>query len=367
MIKTVVAGLGKRGEIHLSALLRNAAHFQVVGIYDPYEPTLQKISQKYGLQCVFHDLDDMLQATKPDLFVFVTHPDIRLEIVKKAAAYHIKAISLEKPLATSLKEAKEIASLCEAHHIKAIVCHQHKYLEQMLTLDRYIRIGAIGEIEKIHATTQAWTSQLGTHYMDYALWAARGARALWCTGHIHGRAKLSDNHPSPDYLLGKVMLDTGIPVYIENGYLSPAHLTEEKFWFDDRITVYGSKGYVWCDSDNCCCLLSEATNGKVQKEVFPFFKEQEENMQRMYYADLAEWIYDDTKVHPCNIEISYHGLEILTGIYLSALDHTRVDIPLREPQKLDMDFRLYNELPAVDYTGRLQDLPFFRISTQKSR
>ena len=36
---------------------------------------------------------------------------------------------------------------------------------------------------------QAWLSQLGTHYMDYILWANGGSRARWVVGHVHGRGR----------------------------------------------------------------------------------------------------------------------------------------------------------------------------------
>ena len=89
-------------------------------------------------------------------------------------------------MAESLQEAKKIVKLCHDNGIKAVVCHQQKYLSQMQTLKKRIEDGEIGEITKIHVECQAWFSQLGTHYVDYILWANGGHRAKWVCGHVHG-------------------------------------------------------------------------------------------------------------------------------------------------------------------------------------
>ena len=57
----------------------------------------------------------------------------------------------------------------------------------MQTLKKRIEDGEIGEITKIHVECQAWFSQLGTHYVDYILWANGGHRAKWVCGHVQVR------------------------------------------------------------------------------------------------------------------------------------------------------------------------------------
>ena len=36
-------------------------------------------------------------------------------------------------------------------------------------------------------------------------------------------------------------------------------------------------------------------------------------------------------VHPSNVELAYHAYEVLHAMSLSALDHTRVELPLPDP------------------------------------
>ena len=160
-----VMGLGVRGKIHLHGLIENPEYFKVVGLCDIDVEKMKKVAEEYGLSDVpqFTDVEEMLKITRPEVFVFVTYPDLRLSMIELGIRYGVKAISLEKPMAESLQEAKQMVELCQKNGIKAVVCHQQKYLSQMQALKKRIEDGEIGQIRKIHVECQAWFSQLGTH------------------------------------------------------------------------------------------------------------------------------------------------------------------------------------------------------------
>jgi predicted dehydrogenase len=242
-------------------------------------------------------------------------------------------MAFEKPMATSLREAWTITDLCRRRGVKAIVSHQQKYLTSMQRLKDIVDGGEIGEVTEIHATTQGWLSQLGTHYMDYVLWVNHGQRGKWVVGHVHGTEKLSDSHSSPDYLMGQVAFDNGVRAIIECGYASPSYMRPDKFWFDNRLTVYGTHGYAWADTDATWATFSSGSRGQlVQEQGEPWRVQEKQRLQVLYLADLANWLDDDARVHPCNVELAYHGYEILEGMCLSALDNRRVDLPLPHPE-----------------------------------
>lgn len=328
-----VLGLGVRGKIHLRGLLENPDRYQVVGLCDRDESVAQKVAEEYGLTQIplFTDAEQLLSTVRPDIFVFVTYPSDRLNMVELAVQYGIKGISLEKPMAESLQEAKAMRDLCHQHGIKAVVCHQQKYLSQMRRMKQRIEAGEIGEIRKIHVETQAWFSQLGTHYVDYTLWINGGYPAKWVVGHVHGPATLEDSHPAPDYLLGTMELKNGVRAYIECGYLSEAHNPPEYASSDNRLTVYGTDGYVYAETDGFWGACTKATNGRLVEGKDPGWRNhQQVPIQTPYYTEFAEWMDDDSKPHSCNIDISYHGYEILEAMCLSALNHTRIDLPIQE-------------------------------------
>ena len=141
-----VMGLGVRGKIHLHGLLENPEYYKVVGLCDIDTVKMQAVAEEYNLTDVpqFTDVEEMLDKTRPEVFVFVTYPDLRLSLVEMAVKYGVKAISLEKPMEESLQAAKKMVEICHENGIKAVVCHQQKYISQMQTLKKRIEDGEIG-------------------------------------------------------------------------------------------------------------------------------------------------------------------------------------------------------------------------------
>jgi predicted dehydrogenase len=260
-------------------------------------------------------------------------------------------------MATSLQEAAMIRDLCWDHGIRAVVSHQQKYLTSLQRLRQVVSAGQLGQVTHIEAHCQAWLSQLGTHFMDYTLWVNGGHRAKWVVGHVHGQGKLSDSHPSPDYILGHVRLENGVRATIHCGYLAPSYMGKDSFWVDNRLTVFGTHGYAWGDTEGRFGAFTTETGGQVLTETGPGYDpakpysgwctQERTRLQPLYLAELADWLDDAACLHPCNVEISYHGYEILEGLCISALDNVRVDLPLDPQRGEDINERMRRQLPVV--------------------
>ncbi len=340
------AGCGRRGEVHLDSWLGNSDRFTVVGVCDIEVAKARRLAAARGLSdAVYDDADRMLAATKPDVFCFSTLPHVRLSLVELAVKHGVKALVFEKPMATSLNEAHRIAALCRKHGIKAVVSHQQKYLTSFTALKSVIDAGGIGDILQIEATCQAWLSPLGTHYVDYALWVNGGRHAKWVVGHVHGKELLGDVHPSPNYTFGQIGFENGVRAFVQFGRLAPAHMGPELFWADNRLTVRGTHGHVWCDTNGRWGGFNRTTKGEAVQVEGETWDAQEKRLQVLFVRDLACWLDDPAKVHPCNIDVTLHGYEILEGICISALDHRRVDLPLGAGAHDDVLERMRRELP----------------------
>ena len=126
-------------------------------------------------------------------------------------------------------------------------------------------------------------------------------------------------------------------------------MPKDKFWVDNRLTVWGAQGYAWADTDGRWGALTRHSAPEViGGPGDPWHVQQRQRLQPLYLRDLADWLDDDAKPHPCRVELAYHGYEILEGLCLSALDHTRVDLPLADPaHREDILARMRRELPEV--------------------
>lgn len=352
--RTAILGIGVRGMTHLKGLIETG-RFEIVGLCDLELEKAKHGAEVYNLDVpCYTDAETMLAETRPEVFVFVTPPCVRLSMVKLGQKYGVKGLSIEKPMAESLAEAKEMKDICEENGIKAVICHQQKYLSQMQEMKKRIEDGEIGDITKIHVETQGWLAQLGTHYVDYALWANGGHKAKWVIGHVDGRATLADSHPSPDFIMGEMLLENGARAYIECGDLAEAHREPGYEDIDNRITVYGTKGYVWAETDGWWGAFTSKTNGELITGKNPgWYHHQEKVIQTPYYEEYAAWLDDDAQVHSCNIGTAYHGYEILEGLCMSALEKTRVQLPIQNLDYEPLMERMEKELPDVGTTLRV--------------
>jgi len=357
----VQVGLGHRGSIQMQAFIELSDRFEIAGICDMNPAALEAAGERFSVPPPrrYADAEAMLAEVRPDILSFSTMPDVRAEMVELAVKYGVKGLMMEKPMATTLEEARRIAEMCGRSGIKAVVCHQHKYFSSFIKLREIIDSGELGEIYRIDASCQPHASQLGTHYIDYVLWANNGCRALSVAGHVHGSFFLADNHPSPDFVLGEIVFENGVRSIFECGYFSKPHAEHDEgftykpksqdYWTDDRLTVYGTTGYAWAECSGRWGAFTPRTGGRAvtgetqdySLEVYP--------AQARYTLDFARWMDDGEKVHSCNIHTACHGYEILEAMYMSALERTRVDLPVPLPLKYDAITELKKHLSPVTY------------------
>lgn len=341
------AGCGARGEVHLDGWLNNPESFQVEALCELDLEKAKRVAGARGLKArIYSDADAMLGEVKPDVFCFSTLPNVRLSLVELAAKHKVKALVFEKPMATSLKEARAIVRICEEAGILALVSHQQKYLTSFEKFKAVLDKGEIGSVRRIEASCQAWLSQLGTHYIDYVLWANGGARAKWVVGHVHGKELLADHHPSPNYTMGQIGFENGARAVVEFGRLSASYMDKGKFWLDNRLTAYGDHGYAWCDTDGRWGVFSKATAPEaVYGEGETWEPQQRHRLQRLFAKELALCLDGKLAKHSCDVSIAYHGYEIMEALCLSALDKRRVDLPLDPSSECDVFERMRHELP----------------------
>lgn len=364
--RIVQVGLGNRGETAVKSFLHLSDRLDLAGVCDLNAARLKCVSEKYGIEngkC-FTNVKQMLEICKPDLFSFCTLPNIRLELIELACSNGVKGILFEKPMAVSLGEAKKILNLCREKGIKAVVCHQHKYFRGFQELKKIIDSGALGRITNINASCQPWFSQLGTHYIDYVIWANGGMLPVSVVGHVHGRQLLNDTHPSPDYMLGKLVFSNGVHATVEFGYMSQSYREhgenyESKdfptsFWEDDRLTVYGEKGYAWAECNGRWGAFTKNTNGMVVCGKENAYHDELDNPQAqiLFTEDFLDWMDGKKKLCACDVNLAYAGFETGIAIIYSALGHTRMDLPLNgELQKDEFEWmqQLLAECPRRNF------------------
>jgi predicted dehydrogenase len=90
----------------------------------------------------------MLNEVRPEGVIVTTETDHHLPIVRACANRHIN-IEMEKPMATTAKDAREILRLAEENHILLMVNYVNNWFPSTQELYRQVKAGKIGPVDKI--------------------------------------------------------------------------------------------------------------------------------------------------------------------------------------------------------------------------
>jgi len=116
-VRVAVAGISHG---HAAFILGRQAKpdMVIVGIYEPNDELAQRYAKKYNFSpsLIYHDLDKMLDAVKPEAVLAFGSIYEHMAVVEKCAPRKIH-VMVEKPLATTVVHAKKMEELALQFHI----------------------------------------------------------------------------------------------------------------------------------------------------------------------------------------------------------------------------------------------------------
>jgi predicted dehydrogenase len=318
--RVVVVGMGKRGMHHASAFRANE-RFELAGVCDIDAARLATAAEKFGCR-KSNNAFELASAVRPDVFCFCTLPSLRSEMIRIGIACGARLIALEKPIALTSREAMEIRTMLAESRVNAVVCHQHQYGEHYRKVRKIIASGALGRIHTVYGIASGWMMHMISHLLDYMRWFNSGAEAQWVMGQATGEGKLNDAHASPDYIGGFIQFANGVRGIVECGAGAPDVPEVDYWWRKCRMGVQGTEGFaeVLTGSGWRAVTKSGSCSGSACMNY--------EYDMPPYVQDIAEWLDDDRKLHPCNFASAYAGFEIMMALCRSAAEGGQVALPL---------------------------------------
>jgi len=115
-IKIGVLGAGHLGKIHLR-LLKESARYDLVGFYDTQPQQAARIAREFGYRS-FNDINSLLESV--DVVDIVT-PTVTHYELAKSALERGKHVFLEKPITTTVEEAKDLVELAQKKNLQGMV------------------------------------------------------------------------------------------------------------------------------------------------------------------------------------------------------------------------------------------------------
>ncbi|HTV55574.1 MAG TPA: Gfo/Idh/MocA family oxidoreductase [Terriglobia bacterium] len=321
--KVVVVGPGKRG-MHHAKFFKNNPRFELAGISGRDPEKLAKAAAELGVKRTSTDPVALSREVEPDVFCFCTPPGLRLNLIRIGIQSGARLIAYEKPMATSMNEAIEIRKATESAGVKTVVSHQHRYGQHYRKVKAIVESGAIGRVHTVYGHSVGWMLQIFTHLADYIRWYNDNSPAEWVMGQAAGRAKLTDSHPSPDYLAGFVQFANGVRGVLECGAGAPDVPEVDYWWRKNRIGAQGTEGFAEVLTGGGWRAVTRNEKGVVSGEGCMNY----DLDMPPYIEDIARWLDDDRAVHPCNGESAYQGFEIMMGLLRSVVQRGQIALPL---------------------------------------
>ncbi|MGH9449357.1 MAG: Gfo/Idh/MocA family protein [Terriglobia bacterium] len=321
--RVIVVGTGKRG-IHHATAFKSNPRFELVGLCDRDAARLSKAAADLGVARTSSDPVALSREVRPDVFCFCTPPTVRLELIKAGIHSGAKLIAYEKPMALSMNEAIEIKEAVEAAAIKTVVSHQHRYGQHYRKVKDIIDSGAIGRVHTVYGIGAGWMLHIMTHLIDYMRWYNGNGPAEWVMGQAAGRAKLADNHPSPDYVAGFIQFANGVRGIVECGAGAPDVPEVDYWWRKNRLGAQGTEGFAEVLTGGGWRAVTRNHKGPISGEGCMDYSLD----MPPYIEDIARWLDDDNAIHPCNGNSAYQGFEIMMGILRSVIQRGQIRLPL---------------------------------------
>ena len=122
MLKIGVLGAGHLGKIHLKCI-KEIADYDLVGFYDPDTVNAYKIESEFGIK-KWSSLDDLIDAV--DVVDIVTPTISHFECAAKSLK-KCRHVFIEKPIVTSLDEARELIKIAGEANVKVQVGHVERF------------------------------------------------------------------------------------------------------------------------------------------------------------------------------------------------------------------------------------------------
>ena len=148
-VRVAIAGLS-HGHVEWVFNRPDKKDIQLVGIWETNQALADKYAAKYHLDksLFFTDFNKMLDQVKPEAVSAFGATNEHIKIVRACAPRKIH-VMVEKPLATTFADAKEIQSLAAKNRIQVLTNFETSWYASNQYVNDLLKDGKLGEIRKV--------------------------------------------------------------------------------------------------------------------------------------------------------------------------------------------------------------------------
>lgn len=325
--KAAIIGFGGMGQRHLLACRQIGV--EVVAICDMDPEKLSLATRECPGASVYSTSEELLDGEDVDMVTVATNGPSHSKVVVDAAARGIRKIFCEKPLATSLSDARRMIEVCDQQGVRLAVNHKHRWSPNHRKLKEFLDSGVIGPIRHIYVQCgSVGLGNMGIHFFDMMRFYT-GSEAEWVTGAIDHTG--TPNVRGPQFVdpagYGIIKFKSGARAFID---------TSEDTGVQYVFELVGTYGRVVIDELNDSWLIKARgledrnvplTRYVLPMEHVPFDLNAPYDVVTMTASGIAELLSGDEI--SCTGEDGYRALEMVMAFHCSDEgSQERVSFPL---------------------------------------
>ncbi len=231
MLKVGVVGVGHLGKIHLKILL-SMNQVKVVGFFDIDKNTAKEIASEFGVTD-FPTVESLIDSVDiVDIVAPTTsHFDIALKTIRSS-----KHLFIEKPLAATVDEAKELVKLAHEAKVKIQVGHVERFNPAYIAAGEYIENPMFIENHRLalfnpRGTDVSVVMDLMIHDLDIVLHSVKSSVKRISAS---GVSVVSD---TPDIANARIEFDNGCVANLTASRMSMKNMRKIRFFQKDAYVA----------------------------------------------------------------------------------------------------------------------------------
>jgi len=342
---------------------------EIVALCDLLPERMEQLGQIVNVSNHFTDIDEMIQETQPDIVAIPTATDIHYPLCMHVLEHGVN-IEVEKPICTDLVQADAVLAKAKEKNARVVVHHQRRVSPTMQSVAKELDEGKIGDLRYIYACGKGYYAgyglmNIGTHVVNNMIRFGGHCRSLVTQATAGGRNLTpEDVLPSPagmgtvtgEYVTASLQFDDNVT----------GTLIQQRFPRVESdayvLELYGTEGRLfWSELKGAWQLstphyIPDGTHDQWEK-LTPIFPEHYDNTSGADaddYCMVDEYVnaLDQDREHECNGEEGRHVLEILMGIFESAIYGSRVELPQENREHPLIQWRNENGLGTPEEMPR---------------
>ncbi len=271
MLKIGVFGAGHLGKIHIKCI-REISDWELVGFYDPDKEIKHQVSDEFDIKA-FDNAEELIENV--DVVDIVT-PTISHFECASAALKKSKHVFIEKPIVTTLDEAKELIDIASEAGVKVQVGHVERFNPAFLAASPYISNPMFIETHRLAQFNPRGTDvpvilDLMIHDIDIVMSVVKsGIKKISASG----VAVVSD---TPDIANARIEFDNGCAANLTASRLSLKNMRKSRFFqknayiavdFLKKETEIIRLKDAETNNDDPFAMILDLGNGKAPKQIF---------------------------------------------------------------------------------------------------